>query len=190
MRQENTQYWAEIVGRIARAQGGLRGGLLPLLHAVQDEAGYIDDAAVPAIADALNLSRAEVIGVISFYHDFRREPPPAKVVKLCRAEACQARGADALAGKLEAAFPDVAFEPAYCLGLCATGPSALVDDRPVAPVDAAALGAALQGSAQSAPTPAAGPRVFISGDSASVALGADALADAFAAAGCAVVRTG
>jgi formate dehydrogenase subunit gamma len=66
MHDENSQYWAEIVGRIARAQPDVRGGLLPLLHAVQDEAGYIDDAAIPPIAEWLNLSRAEVLGVISF----------------------------------------------------------------------------------------------------------------------------
>jgi formate dehydrogenase iron-sulfur subunit len=190
MHDENSQYWAEIVGRIARAQPDVRGGLLPLLHAVQAEAGYIDNAAIPPIAELLNLSRAEVLGVISFYHDFRREPPPSRVVKLCRAEACQARDATAMAEKLEAAFPDVAFEPVYCLGLCATGPSALVDDRPVAPVDPATLAVALQSSEQPAHPAPKGPRVYISHDSASVALGADALADAFAAAGCAVIRTG
>lgn len=127
---------------IIAAHAGLEGPLLPILHAVQHALRYIPDAAVPQIAEALNLSRAEVHGVITFYADFRREPPARRVVKLCRAEACQARGGDAAAARLEAvlgvamgetrADGAVALEPIYCLGLCASGPAALMDERPVA----------------------------------------------------------
>jgi len=119
--------------------------LLPLLHALQEEFGHIDPAAVPLIAEALNLSRAEVHGVISFYHDFRSAPPARHIVKFCRAEACQARGGGPIEAVLNArlgpamADGQVAIEPVYCLGLCAIGPNALVDGRPVARIDAAAV---------------------------------------------------
>jgi formate dehydrogenase subunit gamma len=126
-----------------------RGGLLPLLHALQDELGHVPDAAVPTIADALNLSRAEVHGVITFYHDFRRTPAGKHVVKICRAEACQARGGRAIeaaaAERLGVAMGRtradgaVTLEPVYCLGLCATGPNALVDGVPMSRVDTAKL---------------------------------------------------
>ena len=126
-----------------------RGALLPLLHALQEEFGYIDPQAVPLIAQALNLSRAEVHGVISFYHDFRTSPPARHVVKLCRAEACQARGSLAIEAELSRHLGvamgnarkdgQVALEPVYCLGLCAVGPNALVNERPVARIDAAAV---------------------------------------------------
>jgi formate dehydrogenase subunit gamma len=126
-----------------------RGALLPLLHALQAEIGWIPDAIVPDIAVALNLSRAEVHGVISFYHDFRRAPAGRHIVKICRAEACQARGGAAIeaaaAERLGVAMggtrPDgaVTLEPVYCLGLCATGPNAMVDGVPMSRVDAARL---------------------------------------------------
>jgi formate dehydrogenase subunit gamma len=126
-----------------------RGALLPLLHDLQAALGYLSDAAVAAVAEGLNLSRAEVHGAVSFYPDFRRTPPPAHVVRLCRAEACQARGANAIelaaTARLGVAMGEtradgqVALEPAYCLGLCAIGPSALVDGRPLARIDAAGL---------------------------------------------------
>lgn len=141
--------WDEAVARINLSMEGERGSLLPLLHALQEEFGHIAPEAVPAIARALNLSRADVHGVLSFYHDFRDSPPPRHVVKLCRAESCQARGgqaieramADRLGVTMGQARSDglVALEPVYCLGLCAIGPNALVDDRPVARIDAAAV---------------------------------------------------
>src|SRR4030095_16495724 len=85
--------WDSETGReIIRAHKHLEGALLPILHAIQDEFGYVDAAAVPVIADELNLSRADVHGVISFYHDFRKEPAGRHVVKICRAEACQSVG--------------------------------------------------------------------------------------------------
>jgi formate dehydrogenase subunit gamma len=114
------------------------GALLPVLHAVNRRFGYVPDEAVPIIASALNLSRADVHGVVTFYHDFRREPPPPHTLKLCRAEACQARGADALAARTEANLADrkdIGVEAVYCLGLCASGPAALIDGRPVARLD-------------------------------------------------------
>jgi formate dehydrogenase subunit gamma len=139
----------EAVCRLASAHAGQRGALLPLLHAIQHEIGYVDDAAVPIIASTLNISRAELHGVISFYHDFRRKPAGRHVVKLCRAESCQARGAAMLEAAAEKRFGvamgetrsdgQVTLEAVYCLGLCAIGPSMLVDERPVARVDGAAL---------------------------------------------------
>lgn len=126
-----------------------RDGLLPLLHAVQEKAGYIEDAVVPLIANALNLSRADVHGVITFYHDFRRTAPGRHIVKLCRAESCQARGGAAIEAQAvrrlgvpmgeTRAGGQVSLDPVYCLGLCAIGPNALVDGRPVARIDDAAL---------------------------------------------------
>ena len=129
------------------------GALLPILHALQEEFGYIDAAAEPLIAEALNITRAEVHGVITFYHDFRREPAGRHVLKLCRAEACQAAGGDPLARHAEtrlgvamgATAPDgsVTLEPVYCLGLCATAPSAMLDGRVVGRLDEQRLDALL-----------------------------------------------
>jgi formate dehydrogenase subunit gamma len=131
----------------------LDGPLLPILQALQEEFGYIDEAAEPLVAEALNLTRAEVHGVVTFYHDFRRAPAGRHVVKLCRAEACQAAGGDALAARAEARLgvamgettPDggVTLEPVYCLGLCATAPSAMVDGRVVGRLDEQRLDAVL-----------------------------------------------
>jgi formate dehydrogenase subunit gamma len=116
-----------------------KGALLPILHEVVAEFGYVDDAMVPDIALALNLSRADVHGVVTFYHDFRRRPAGHHVVKLCVAEACKARGADALAEHAErrlglplhatAADEAVTLEPVYCLGLCSLSPAAMIDGR-------------------------------------------------------------
>ena len=110
------------------------GALLPLLHAVQEALGYVPDEGVPAMARALNLSRAEVHGVITYYHFFRREPPGRQVVQVCRAEACQACGAEHLLAHAERvlgcerhatrADGAVTLEPVYCLGLCASSPGA------------------------------------------------------------------
>jgi len=140
---------AELVSAARGWLGIDRGELLPLLHALQDELGHLSAATVAHVAHALNLSRAEVHGVVSFYHDFRTEPAGAHTVKICRAEACQARGARALeaaaADRLGVAMGEtradgqVTLEPVYCVGLCATGPNALVDGRPVSRVDAARL---------------------------------------------------
>lgn len=102
------------------------GPLLPILHDVQAAFGHVGEDAVRRIADALNLTRAEVHGVVSFYHDFRAEPDARPVLKLCRAEACQARGVEALVAEVEAAAGSrVRVETVYCLGLCSVGPAAM-----------------------------------------------------------------
>lgn len=119
--------------------GGQPGALLPVLHAVQDELGYIPASAVGQIASGLNLSRAEVHGVVTYYHHFRSSPPGRHVVQICRAEACQACGADELLAQASQllgcaaghtrADGQVTLEPVYCLGLCATSPALQVDGR-------------------------------------------------------------
>src|ERR1700754_3040237 len=138
---------AEIIAE----SGGIEGATLVILHALQDAFGYVPEPAIPMIASALNLSRAEVHGVFTFYHDFRPEPAGRHVLKLCRAEACQAAGGDALAARAEAklgiaignttADNRVTLEPIYCLGLCATAPSAMLDGRIVGRLDEARLDA-------------------------------------------------
>jgi formate dehydrogenase subunit gamma len=117
----------------------MAGALMPLLHAVQDTLGYVPDDVVPRIAAALNLSRAEVHGVVTFYHHFRREPAGRTVVQLCRAEACQSCGADDLLAHAERVLgcaahhtsADGAFtlEPVFCLGLCASSPAIRIGER-------------------------------------------------------------
>ena len=131
------------------AHGRARDQLLPLLHHLQEEMGYVDDTLVPEIASALNLSRADVHGVVTFYRDYRRQPAGRHLVKFCRAESCQSRGGAAIEAaaveRLGVAMGEtrrdgqVRLEPVYCLGLCAIGPNALVDGRPVARIDTAAL---------------------------------------------------
>ncbi|MDE3080629.1 MAG: formate dehydrogenase subunit gamma, partial [Paracoccaceae bacterium] len=128
---------------------GLEGPLLPILHAVQEAFGYVPQDALPRIAERLNLTRAEVHGVMSFYHDFRTEPAGRHVVKICRAEACQARGADAVVDHakqlLGVDFHEttpgggVTLEEVFCLGLCACGPAAMVDGKLVGNLDVARL---------------------------------------------------
>src|ERR1700726_2058192 len=135
----------DVALRLIREFLDREGPLLPILHALQEEFGYIDQAAEPLIAEALNITRAEVHGVVSFYHDFRRAPAGRHVLKLCRAEACQAAGGDPLIAHAEARLgmqmgttaPDgsVTLEPIYCLGLCAVAPSAMLDGRVVGRLD-------------------------------------------------------
>jgi formate dehydrogenase subunit gamma len=118
----------------------LPGALLPILHALQDEFGYIHEEAVPLVAEALNLSKAEVHGVVSFYHDFRHSPPGRHVLRICRAEACQSMGCESLVNhvekrlgvKLGETTADQTFtvEAVYCLGNCALSPSAMLDGKP------------------------------------------------------------
>jgi formate dehydrogenase subunit gamma len=129
-----------------RAQARIRefehlpGALLPILHALQEEFGYVDAAAAPEIAEALNLSHAEVHGVISFYHDFRHAPAGRHVLRICRAESCQSMGCDALIQhvekrlgvKLGETTPDqsLTVEQVFCLGNCALSPAVMLDGEP------------------------------------------------------------
>jgi formate dehydrogenase subunit gamma len=124
---------AAIIDRHAATEGSL----LPILHELQETFGFVPHDAIPMLAQALNLSRAEVHGVVSFYHDFREAPHGRHVLKLCQAEACQSMGCRDLARHVEArlgvalgettADGRVTVEPVYCLGLCATAPSAMLD---------------------------------------------------------------
>lgn len=126
--------------QIIAANAGRKGALLPILHDIQKACGYIDGAAEKAVALALNLSRAEVHGVVSFYHDFHEAPDPRPVVELCRAEACKARGVEQLVPAAEAAAGErVNLKEVYCLGLCSMGPSARIGGHVYAGLDEAEL---------------------------------------------------
>jgi formate dehydrogenase subunit gamma len=130
---------SETVRRIVEDMKERPGPLIEILHSVQAALGYVPPEAVPILAEVLNLSRAEVHGVVTFYHFFRQTPPGRHIVSLCRAEACQSMGADALAEhakrRLGVDFhettPDRAFslEPVFCLGNCACSPAAMIDGR-------------------------------------------------------------
>ena len=129
----------ERIREIAQAMADEPGALLPILHAIQDEFGYVPDSAVPHIASALNQSRAEVHGVISFYHMIRTSPPGNRTVYICRAESCQASGGLSLEQHARerlgidyhqtTADGEVSLEPVYCLGNCTCSPSVMIDDR-------------------------------------------------------------
>lgn len=128
---------AEVIDEVISVHASRPGALLPMLHAIQDALGYIPEEAVPKLAKALNQSRAEVHGVITYYPHFRQTPPPRHVVHVCRAEACQSVGANALIKEIGAtlrcglhersADNAVELEPVYCLGQCAVGPTVMVD---------------------------------------------------------------
>ncbi|MEE2861326.1 MAG: formate dehydrogenase subunit gamma [Pseudomonadota bacterium] len=145
---------AEEIRDVVLPLTGLEGPLLPMLHAIQEVWGHVPQAAVPVLADVLNLGRAEVHGVISFYHDFRDHPAGRRVLKICRAEACQSVGGAGVAAETLARLgvdwhgttPDggVTVEPVYCLGLCACGPAAMLDGRVIGRVDADRLTAELE----------------------------------------------
>jgi formate dehydrogenase subunit gamma len=119
------------------------GPLLPILHDVQKAFGHVSEDAMRDIAQALNLTRAEVYGVVSFYHDFRKEAEARPILKLCRAEACKARGVDALVPIAEGQSR-VKVEAVYCLGMCSVGPAALVGDQVIARLDQARLSSLLE----------------------------------------------
>lgn len=140
--------------RIVNQYHDQKGALLPILHEVQAELGHIPDEAIDPIASALKLSKAEVYGVISFYHDYRREPAGRHVLKICRAEACQSMGAKALIKEVLEGFGlddfgtsgdgKLTIEPVYCLGLCAAAPAALLDEKPLGRVSRDGLAAMIE----------------------------------------------
>jgi formate dehydrogenase subunit gamma len=123
----------------------LEGPLLPILHGIQEEFGHVPQDALPVIAEALNISKAEVHGVVTFYHDYRSHPAGRHVLKVCQAEACQSMGSDAIAAKLKQLLGigfhettrdgSVTLEPVYCLGLCACAPSAMLDGEVIGRLD-------------------------------------------------------
>lgn len=129
---------ADFARSIACAHKGVEGPLLPILHALIDAFGYIDERAIPIVADVLNLSRADVHGVVTFYHDFRREPAGRHIIKICMAESCQSMGCHSALARLESVLGikinetttdgRITLEPVYCLGNCALSPAALFDD--------------------------------------------------------------
>lgn len=124
---------------------GLEGPLLPILHGLQEEFGFVPDESLPVIAKALNISNAEVHGVVTFYHDYRRHPAGRHVLKICQAEACQSMGSDAVAAKIKQLLGigfhettkdgSVTLEPIYCLGLCACAPAAMLDGEVIGRLD-------------------------------------------------------
>ncbi|HXZ02813.1 MAG TPA: formate dehydrogenase subunit gamma [Stellaceae bacterium] len=136
---------------IIAAHRAAEGAALPMLRALQEEFGFVPGETVPLVAAALNLSRAEVHGIVSFYHDFRRAPPGRHVLRLCRAEACQSMGADALGAaareRLRVGWGGtsddgrVTLEAVFCLGLCACAPAAMLDGKVIGGLDPARLGA-------------------------------------------------
>lgn len=149
-----TAWDAELAKEIIARHQALPGATLPILHALQENFGHVPDDAVPLLAEALNMTRAEIHGIITFYHDFRRAPPGRHVLRLCRAEACQAMGATALHENLLAGLAlgwgqtsadgKVTVEPAYCLGLCACAPAALLDEVPLGRLNHAGIAATLE----------------------------------------------
>jgi len=147
--------WSEArASEIIAAHTGQEGAALPILHDLQAAFGCVPVDAVPMVADALNLSRAEVHGVVTFYHEFRRTPPGRHTLRVCRAEACQAMGADALADHVKgrlgldwhgtAQDGSVTLEPVFCLGLCAIGPAGMLDHEPLGRLDPAKVDAVLE----------------------------------------------
>jgi formate dehydrogenase subunit gamma len=146
-----------IVTHGTRSDTPAQSGAMPIMHALQAAFGFIHAEAIPMVAAALNISRADVHGFVTFYHDFRRTPPGRHVLRLCRAEACQAVGGEAVADRLKTvlgmgwhdttADGRVTLEPVFCLGLCASGPAALVDGQPVGRLTPQAVPALVRGLA-------------------------------------------
>jgi formate dehydrogenase subunit gamma len=141
---------AEEAEKIVAGHAGVPGGLLPALHAIQAAFGHVPQGAITLLAKGFNITEAETYGVASFYHDFKLAPPSGRrMLKLCRAEACQAVGADALAAHVKrrlgvdwggtSADGEWTLEPVYCLGLCACGPSAMIGGEVFARLDDAAI---------------------------------------------------
>jgi formate dehydrogenase subunit gamma len=140
-----TAFDLDLAQRLIDRKRDVPGATLPILHDLQEQFGYIDDAVVPLIADALNISRAEALGVVTFYHDFRRSPIDGRVLKLCRAESCQSVGCEDLVSHLEhhhgikvdddERHSALHVKTVYCLGNCALSPAALLDEAPIGRLD-------------------------------------------------------
>ena len=137
--------------RIVERRSQEKGATLPILHDLMARFGFVDKTIVPVLASALNLSRAEIHGAITFYHDFKDHPPGRHTIKVCRAEACQSQGALAMSNELKRKLGvdwhgttgdgAITIEPVYCLGLCACAPAVLVDNEPMGNVDVHAVDA-------------------------------------------------
>ena len=149
------ELWSEERAQaIIEAQAGREGAMLPILHDLQAAFGCVPTEAVPLVAHALNVTRAEVHGVVTFYHDYRRRAPGRHILRLCRAEACQALGCETVADhvreRLNIGWHEttsdgaVTLEPVFCLGLCAIGPAALLDGEPLARLNPARIDAVLE----------------------------------------------
>lgn len=153
--------WDDVRARaVIEARRGEAGAMLPILHDLQEAFGYIDNSAIAMIAEALNISKAETLGVVSFYHDFRRRPHDGAVLKLCRAESCQSVGCEDLVDHLRrrhgievgARGPGaLSVETVYCLGHCALSPAALLDGEPIGLLDRARVDEIVAAAAGGAP---------------------------------------
>jgi formate dehydrogenase subunit gamma len=146
----NVESWnAKRAEEIIATHAGVEGAVLPVLLALQETFGFVGEEAIRLVAETLNLSRADIYGVATFYHDFKRHPPGRHVVKLCRAEACQSMGGDSLADRVRRRLGvdwggttsdgRVTLEPVFCLGLCASAPAAMIDERVVGRLDDARI---------------------------------------------------
>jgi NADH:ubiquinone oxidoreductase subunit E len=136
-------YDRQAVGQVLAERGKLDGALMPVLHGVQDALGHVPEGAVAQIAQALNLSRAEVHGVITYYHHFRREAPQGPVLQVCRAEACRSMGGEQLLRHAQGTAAHCEVEPVYCLGLCAMAPAVMIEGQPYGRMNAPKLDALL-----------------------------------------------
>jgi formate dehydrogenase subunit gamma len=146
----------EVARALIARRSATAGAALPILHDLQRQFGYIDDAAIPLLAQALNISRADALGVVSFYHDFRGQPVDGRILKMCRAESCQAMGCEDLVAYLASRHRIAAdnhekgaalcVETVYCLGNCALSPAALLDGEPIGRLDRARLDSIVAGA--------------------------------------------
>ena len=132
-------YDRQAVGRVLAERAGLHGPLMPVLHGVQEALGHVPEQAVAQIAQALNLSRAEVHGVLTYYHHFRTEAPKGPVLQVCRAEACRSVGGEQLLRHAQQAGTHCEVEPVYCLGLCALAPAVMLEGQPYGRMNTAKL---------------------------------------------------
>jgi formate dehydrogenase subunit gamma len=161
MKGDGEPWDADLASRVIGQHRAREGAVLPILHALQECFGYVDKAAIGLVAEALNISKAEVHGVVTFYHDFRQAPVEGDVLKLCRAEACQSMGCEDLVAHLAAEHgvePDkprpgapLHVETVYCLGNCALSPAALLNGDPIGRLDRATIDAIAAGASRSGP---------------------------------------